>query len=82
MREALYGGLDRDGELHRNVFTPESCAELLAACPGFVDARVIERGRRGGRRLEFELVARKARPCLRPWPPERGRKAGPCAHRW
>ena len=59
LREALYGGLDRDGELHRNVFTPESCAELLAAA-GFVDARVIERGRRNGRRLEFELVARKA----------------------
>ncbi len=58
LREVLYGGQDYDGDFHFNMFTPASLAALLEEA-GFVDVRILDRGRKNGRCYEFEIAGIK-----------------------
>jgi predicted SAM-dependent methyltransferase len=56
LREVVYGGQDYDGDFHYNMFTPESLTEILLRA-GFQTPRIIDRARRNGMSLEFEIEA-------------------------
>lgn len=56
LREVTFGAQDYEGDFHYNMFTPDSLAALLEEA-GFVDVRIVERGRRNGACYEFEIVS-------------------------
>lgn len=58
LREVVYGGQEYEGDFHHTAFTPDSLSVLLGKV-GFVDVELVERGRKNGACLEFELTARR-----------------------
>ena len=55
-RTVVFGGQEYDGDFHYNLLTPDSLAGLLNNA-GFSDVVVVDRGRRNGLCLEFEITA-------------------------
>lgn len=53
-REVLFGAQDYAGDYHRNLLTPASLENMLHAV-GFINIRLVERGRRNGKCFEFEI---------------------------
>ncbi|HQT26932.1 MAG TPA: hypothetical protein PLK99_10115 [Burkholderiales bacterium] len=58
LREVMYGGQDYDGDFHFNMFTPDSLSGLLAEAK-FTNVEIVDRGRRNGACLEFEISANR-----------------------
>lgn len=58
IREVTYGSQEYEGNLHYNMFSSSTLADLLQQC-GFVEIKVVCDARRNGLCLELEIAAEK-----------------------
>jgi hypothetical protein len=58
IREVTYGSQEYEGNLHYNMFSSSTLADVLQVC-GFVEIEVVSDARRNGLCLELEIAAEK-----------------------